>query len=103
MNTLPPAPRHPFEVRITIGGDDWEYVLHTLMELRAHLEEHGPDCNLSSGGGGGCHSVDIQQREISVEAYRKELSDWFNALPKNTQPNTNGQEQIAVSAQGENS
>ncbi|HEV7674469.1 MAG TPA: hypothetical protein VGQ12_08060 [Candidatus Angelobacter sp.] len=100
MSTLPPAPRHPFELRISIGGDDWDYVVRVIRELAVHIEEHGPDCAMCSGGAGGCHSVDIQRREISVEAYRKELADWFNAIPKPKEPETNGQEPIAT-IQGE--
>ena len=72
-STFPP--KHPFEVNIRIGGDTWEYILRTVRELSYHLEEHGPDCRLCSGGAGGCHSVDIQRRDISPEDYRKELQE----------------------------
>lgn len=46
-------PQHPFELRISIGGDDWDYVLRTIEDLAVHIKAHGPDCSMMSGGGGG--------------------------------------------------
>jgi hypothetical protein len=80
-----PAPLHPFEVSIKIGGNDWPYVLQTVKELAEHLEQHGPDCTMASGGWSGCHSVDVRKRDISAEDYRRELDQWFQAL-KQTPP-----------------
>jgi len=77
-----PAPLHPFEVRIHIGGDDWEYVLHTMQKLSFELREHGPDYGTVSGGAGGCHSVTIAKRDISAADYREELHEWWIATKK---------------------
>jgi hypothetical protein len=71
-----PAPKHPFEVAITIGGDDWDYVLRTMEDLTVHLLDHGPDCKMCSGGAGGCHQVNVAQRNISAVEYHDELSRW---------------------------
>ena len=73
-------PQHPFELRISIGGNDWEYVLRTLDEIAAHIRQHGPECGLSSGGWNGCHSVDIQTREVTPAQYREELEAWMQAV-----------------------
>lgn len=72
-------PKHPFEVRISIGGDDWDYVLRVIDELALHLRDHGPDCSLCSGGAGGSHSVHIERRDISAADYHRELEAWFRA------------------------
>lgn len=79
MSELKHPPLHPFEVRISIGGDDWDYVLRTMDELAVHLREHGPDCAMMSGGAGGSHSVAITRREIAVDDYHKELQNWAEA------------------------
>lgn len=73
---LGPPPKHAFEVQIRIGGDDWEYVMRTLRELVPHLEDHGSDCKMMSGGAGGCHSVDVQKRDVAPEDYHRELMVW---------------------------
>lgn len=71
-------PKHPFEVRISIGGDDWQYVRRALKDLMEHVGEREPEnCGLSSGGGGGCHSIDVFRREVSIEQYHKELLEWM--------------------------
>lgn len=73
-------PLHPFEVRISIGGNTWEYVLRAMEELAKYIEDRGPEAGLSSGGYGGCHSVDVTTRDISPEAYRKELGEWHERV-----------------------
>lgn len=72
-----PAPQHPFEVTIKIGGEDWEYVTRVMHELAIHLEAHGSECTMCSGGAGGSHSVSVAKRDISKEEFRKELMEWF--------------------------
>jgi hypothetical protein len=77
----PAAPMHAFEVRISIGGETWDYVVRTLDELADHIALHGPGCNMCSGGAGGSHSVTIAERDITPEAYRAELEEWRQSLP----------------------
>lgn len=75
-----PVPQHPFEVRISIGGDDWEYVRRAAQEVADYIAERTPEtCNLASGGGGGSHSVHVQTRDISAEEFRRELHEWHIA------------------------
>ncbi len=69
-------PCHAFEVRISIGGNDWPFVIDALKELVAHLEKHGENCGMCSGGYNGSYSVDIQKRDVTPEAYRAELEEW---------------------------
>jgi hypothetical protein len=71
-----PPPKHPFELRIHIGGDDWEYVTRTMRALLDGITARGPEFWLISGGAGGCHSIDIQKRAISIADYHKELQAW---------------------------
>lgn len=73
-----PAPRHAFEVNLSIGSCEWDHVLECVDEMRRELESHGPECGLTSGGWRGCMSIDIQRREVTPDDYRKELSEWFD-------------------------
>ena len=48
----PKTPMHPFEVRISIGGGDWGYILRAVADIAKHFIERGPDhIGLCSGGG----------------------------------------------------
>lgn len=76
MSEKQESPMHPFEVRISIGGDDWDYVLRTINDLAQHLREHGPECSLLSGGADGCHSVTVMRRDVSIEDFHRELHQW---------------------------
>ena len=71
------APQHKFELKITIGGESWDYVKSAIDEISQHLHDREPEnVGVCSGGGGGCHSIDLQRREVSPEQYRKELEEW---------------------------
>jgi hypothetical protein len=73
-------PLHPFDLRIHIGGEDWEYVRRSLRELLDHVEERdAADAGIISGGAGGCFSLHVTRREISVEDYQAELQAWWEA------------------------
>lgn len=73
-----PAPAHPFEVTITIGADDWEYVQRVMHELAQHIGDRDPStAPMISGGAGGGHGVTVAQREIRVNAYHLELEQWM--------------------------
>jgi len=45
---------HSFEVRIWIGGDDWDYILRALADIAKHFIERGPDhiglCSAEAAG-----------------------------------------------------
>jgi hypothetical protein len=66
-----------FEVRIAIGDDSWESIRRAAREIADYIEEREPDnCGLSSGYYTGCHSIDLQRRDVTPEQYRKELEEW---------------------------
>jgi len=44
---------HPFEVRISIGGDDWDDILRAVADIAKHFIERGPD--LLGRRRGGCY------------------------------------------------
>jgi hypothetical protein len=73
------GPLAPFEVRISIGGEDWAYVRRALASMIADIDEYGSLASMMSGGGGGRHSVTVAKREITVEQYREELDAWWRA------------------------
>jgi hypothetical protein len=80
MPDISESPRHPFEVKINIGGDDWDYVLRAILELAYHLKDNGPEFSMMcSGGGGGSHHVTIARRDITPEAFHAELEAWSEA------------------------
>jgi hypothetical protein len=69
-----PAPLHPFEVRISIGANDREYIVRALKELTSLFEKGGGPS--VSGGWCGCYSSTVTVRDITPEAYRAELEEW---------------------------
>ena len=70
-------PLHPVEVRISIGGEDWEYVRKALRELSAEAGWRHPDSfQMVSGGAGGSYSVTTAERNVSIEQFHKELHEW---------------------------
>jgi hypothetical protein len=75
---LEPAPLHPFEVLIFIGGDDWKYVQRAIEEIAAHMAGRTPETTpMMSGGTGGSHSITVAAREISPNGYHLELQQWL--------------------------
>jgi hypothetical protein len=73
----PKPPVHPFEVRISIGGNTWEDVANELRNMLHTAERNGPGgLNGFGGGWGGCHTVTTTVRDISADDYRKELEAW---------------------------
>lgn len=72
-----PPPQHAFELRVHVGGEDWEMTLRELERLVDHVRGHGPACNISSGGGGTSSQVSVGKRDVSPEQYRDELEAWM--------------------------
>ena|ERR1051325_3769585 len=75
MDAAEAPPVHPFEVRISIGGNTRKYVVETLEDIAREIEEGRGE--VVSGGYSGCHSVTIATRDISPDDYRKELTAWM--------------------------
>ena len=70
-------PKHAYELTVQIGADDWPTVIREIERLAAHIEDHGPECSMSSGGYGVASSVNIVTRDVTPEQYRKELAEWM--------------------------
>lgn len=67
-------PHRAFELKITIGADEWPQVLRELAELVDHLEDHGPTCSSLSGGPSVGHIVDIKtDPTMTNEIYHERL------------------------------
>lgn len=70
-------PQHPIEVRITIGGEDWQYVRRIISELHTEANWREPEhFQMYGGGAGGSYSVTTTQRDIKPEDFRRELEEW---------------------------
>jgi hypothetical protein len=74
-----PPPQHPFDVRISIGANNWDYVLRAAVQVLEDLRRAGPDCNVCSGGWDGSFSITVHRRPISADEYREELRRWTEA------------------------
>lgn len=73
----PRAPQHAFEVRVSIGGNTWEYVQRAIRELLEMVESReANEVGCSSGSWDGCHSIDVALRDVTPERYREELEEW---------------------------
>ena len=44
------TPKRAFEIVVTVQGDTWDDAVDKLCELANHVEEHGRECALVSGG-----------------------------------------------------
>lgn len=75
MDAAEGPPVHPFEVRISIGGNTRKYVVETLEDIAFAIQEGRGE--VVSGGYSGCHSVTIATRDITPDDYRKELAAWM--------------------------
>jgi hypothetical protein len=66
---------HPFEVRISIGGDDWDYILRAVADIAKHSIERGPDHIGLCSGGGAVGATVIQHRpvpqDVSLAKYQQ--------------------------------
>lgn len=75
-----PTPKRRFVLSINISGDTFADVLRELRELTPHVEEHGPACSSSSGGGPSSHWVDIvEDPTMTPERYQAEVEEWCRA------------------------
>lgn len=82
------VPRHAFEVRISIGGNDWDYVRRTMKELLDMVEDRKPEeVGCASGGWNGCHSIDVQRRDVTPDKFREELEAWRVAMVEEEEKN----------------
>jgi hypothetical protein len=73
-----PAPVHPVECRISIGGEEWSYVQEMMRKLAQEAQERDPATFQMFGacGFGGSYAVTTKKCDVSPEQYRAELQAW---------------------------
>lgn len=74
------APKRQYELKITIGGDEWMDVVYALCSLADHVEEHGPNCAFVSASPRDSSSVLIEHnQEMTHDRYHEELRAYLRA------------------------
>ncbi|RIL03113.1 MAG: hypothetical protein DCC71_15390 [Proteobacteria bacterium] len=70
-------PKHTFELTLHVGACDWPSVVREVQRLAEHVEEHGPDCNMSSGGYGVGSYVSVEhQPDVTLESFVEAVEQW---------------------------
>lgn len=66
----PKPPRRAFDLTLHLGGDTWQDVVDLLRTLADHVVEHGPECDMVTGGcaSGGYVQV-IRDPAMTHDAY----------------------------------
>lgn len=73
-----PPPSPTFELTVKVGSCDWSLVVEELERTAQHVREHGPTCNLVSGGAGRTCSVQVvHHQEVTEQSYRAALHAWW--------------------------
>ncbi len=72
------APVRRYEIRVSVSGDDWPSAVRQLREMADHVEEHGPTCELVSGGyRSGGYVMILHDPDQSHDGYAQQLQDWL--------------------------
>jgi len=79
-------PRHAFEVEIHVGGETWGDTLREIQRFCEHIERHGPECNLASGGAGSAGHITVWKRDVTPAQYRRELEEWAQQRTPTEEP-----------------
>jgi hypothetical protein len=73
-------PKRAFEVKIEIGADDWEGVVHNVRHLAFEMESRGHR-ELFCGGSSSSYSLQCEHRpEMDHDRYHKALKEYLKAL-----------------------
>ena len=73
----PKQPKRCYTLHLNVGGDTWEDVIRSLREATDHIEEHGKECRMASGGVSAGYSVVVENRpEMTSARYFEELDAW---------------------------
>lgn len=66
----PKPPRRAFDLTLHLGGDTWQDVVELLRTLADHVVEHGPECDMVTGGcASGGHVQVIRDPAMTHDAY----------------------------------
>jgi hypothetical protein len=73
-------PQRMYQVTIEVGADSWEDTAAEIRRVLEHVEEHGPECSLVSGGySSGSHVTVRHDPAMSHDAYFAALDQYLNA------------------------
>lgn len=75
-------PHRRFEVEIRISGDSWPDVVSEARRLLEHVPEHGPNCDLVSGGYSTGSWVRVTEDQAQTHDRFVEQLDAYLALKK---------------------
>lgn len=71
------TPQRRFELTIRVSGDTWEIAMRELERLTFHIQDHGSECGMTSGGcDSGSYVHVIESHEMTPELYRDALRAW---------------------------
>ena len=80
-------PTRRYTITVEIGDDTWEGAVAELRRVCAHVEEHGPECKLVSGGYSGCSMVTIaHDPTMTHDRYMSELDEVLRKSDERTTP-----------------
>lgn len=71
-------PKPAYTVEISVGACDWSRMIQELRRAVDHIEDHGEKCRSVWGGGGSHGHVHIEVRDVTEEAYKAELAEWWH-------------------------
>lgn len=73
-------PHRAYEIDIHIGADDWKSALWQIRDVLRHIEDHGEECSLVSGGSDSGATVTITKRpEMTHDRYFADLNAYLDA------------------------
>lgn len=73
----PKGPRRRWLVEINVGGDELEDVLREILRMAEHVQEHGKDCSMVSGGYSTGGFVRITENpDMTHDRYFEEIERW---------------------------
>lgn len=70
-------PKRCYQLKINVGGDTWEDVIWQLKDLVDHVIDHGPECQMVSGGCNAGWNIEVEHRPDMTNAkYFEALGNW---------------------------
>ena len=80
-------PHRRFEIVVTVSADDWESAQREVARVLDHVAEHGPQCNMASGGYSTGSSVQVtEDAEMTHDRFEQELDAWISTERAKARP-----------------
>lgn len=74
------TPNRCYTIDVSVGGDTWDDAVRELLRVAEHVEQHGPECNETSGGPvAGSHVTIAHRPEMTHDAYFEAIERWREA------------------------